>query len=61
MEVFKYLGRLLAFDNNDTQAMRENLMKAHKVWIWVSRVLQAENASPVFVAYSTKLRYRQSY
>ena len=28
VEAFKYLGRLLAFDNNDRQAMRSNLKKA---------------------------------
>ena len=45
MEVFKYLGRLIAFDNDDTQAVRGNLAKAHRVWARISRVLQAENAS----------------
>jgi hypothetical protein len=28
VEVFKYLGRLLAYDDNDTQAVRNNLKKA---------------------------------
>ena len=28
VEVFKYLGRMLAYDDNDTQAMRSNLKKA---------------------------------
>ena len=28
VEVFKYLGRLIAFDNNDIHAIRSNLMKA---------------------------------
>ena len=28
VEVFKYLGRLLAFDDNDVQAVRSNLKKA---------------------------------
>ena len=46
VEVFKYLGRLLAYDDNDTQAMRGNLKKARKSWAQVSRVLRAENASP---------------
>ena len=32
VEVFKYLGCLLAFNDNDTQAIRANLMKARKVW-----------------------------
>ncbi len=44
--VFKYLGRLLACEDNDTQAMRGNLAKARKCWAWVSRVLRAENATP---------------
>jgi hypothetical protein len=41
--VFNYLGRLLACDNNNTQAMRGNLAKAQKCWAWISRVLRAEN------------------
>jgi hypothetical protein len=32
VEVFKYLGRLLACDNNNNQAMRVNLAKARKSW-----------------------------
>ena len=31
VEVFKYLNRLLAFNDNDTQAMRGNLKKDHGV------------------------------
>jgi hypothetical protein len=46
MKVFKYLGQLLANNNNDSQAMRANLKKARKNWAQVSRVLRAENASP---------------
>ncbi len=45
VEVFKYLERLLAYDNNNSQAMRANLKKARKSWVRVSRVLRAENAS----------------
>jgi hypothetical protein len=46
-EVFKYLGRLLAYNNNNnTHAMQANLKKARKSWGQVSRVLRAENASP---------------
>jgi hypothetical protein len=37
---------LLAYDDNDSQAMRLNLKKARKSWAQVSRVLRAENASP---------------
>jgi hypothetical protein len=46
VEVFKYLGWLLAYDNNGSQAMRANLKKARKSWAQVSRVLRAENAAP---------------
>ncbi len=45
VEVFKYLGRLLAYDNNNTQAMQGNLKKACKSWGQVSCILRAENAS----------------
>ena len=45
MEVFKYLWRLIAFDTDDTQAVRGNLAKARRVWARISRVLRAENAS----------------
>ena len=45
VEVFKYHGRLIAFDNDDTQAVRGNLAKAWRVWMRISRALRAENAS----------------
>jgi hypothetical protein len=46
VEVFKYLGRLLAYDDNNTQAMGANLRKARKSWGQVSHILRAENTSP---------------
>ena len=46
VEVFKYLGRLIACDDADNQAMRSNLRKARGCWARISRVLRAENASP---------------
>jgi hypothetical protein len=46
LETFKYLGRLLAYDNNDSQAMQSNFKKARKSWARVSCLLRAENASP---------------
>ncbi len=46
MEVFKYLGKLLAYDDNDAQAVRGNLKKARGVWARLSRTIRAENASP---------------
>jgi hypothetical protein len=46
VEVFKYLGRLLAYDDNDAQAVRGNLKKTRGVWARRSRTIRAENASP---------------
>jgi hypothetical protein len=46
VEVFKYLGRLIAYDDPNNQAMRSNLRKARGCWARVSCVLWAENASP---------------
>ena len=45
VEVFKYLGCLVAFDNDDTHAVRRNLAKARRCWARISRVLWFENAS----------------
>ena len=44
MDVFKYLGRLIVIDNDDTQAVHGNLAKARRVWARISRVLRAEDA-----------------
>ncbi len=46
VEVFKYLGWSLAYDDNNTQAMGGNLKKARKSWGQVFHILRAENASP---------------
>ena len=43
MELFKYLGRLLAMDDNDVKAIRANLKKAQKCWKMLSRFPRAEN------------------
>ncbi len=32
VEVNKYLRRMMAQDNNDTQALRAQLRKAHAIW-----------------------------
>jgi hypothetical protein len=45
VEVFKYLGRLLAYNDNDAQAVRGNLKKACGIWARLSRTIRAENAS----------------
>jgi hypothetical protein len=46
VEVFKYLGRLMAMDDTDTQAIRDNLSKARKVWKRLHRLLRGENMNP---------------
>jgi hypothetical protein len=46
VEVFKYLRRLFAQDNNDIQAIRTQLRKTHTTWALVSQVLHNENVSP---------------
>ncbi len=46
VEVFKYLGRLLAQDNDDIQAIRNQMRKARCTWARVGQVLQVENVPP---------------
>jgi len=46
VEVFKYLGRLLAQDDDDAQAIRQQLRKARGVWARVGQVLRGENTRP---------------
>ena len=41
-----YLGRLLAQDDDDIQAIRAQLRKARATWARVGQVLRSENASP---------------
>ena len=45
VDVLKYLGRLLAMDDNDMQAVRHNLRKA-RVWKRISVLLRRENLPP---------------
>jgi hypothetical protein len=45
VEVFKYLGWLITYDDADTQAMRLNLRKARGCWARILHVLRAENAT----------------
>jgi hypothetical protein len=49
VEVYKYLGRMMAQDDNDIQAIHAQLQKACSTWAQVRQVLCSENASP-FVA-----------
>jgi hypothetical protein len=44
VEVFKYLGRLIAYNDTNTQAMRSNLWRARGCWARILHVLRAENA-----------------
>ena len=50
VEVFKYLGRLLAQDDDDVQAVRQQIRKARGTWARVGQVLQGENAAPRIAA-----------
>ncbi len=40
VEVFKYLGRLFAQDDDDIQAVREQIRKARGIWARVDQVLR---------------------
>ena len=50
VEVFKYLGRLLAQNDDDIQAIRAQLRKARATLARVGQVLRAENVPPCIVA-----------
>ncbi len=45
VEVFKYLGCLLAQDDDDAQAIRQQLRKAWGVWARVGQVLRGKNTA----------------
>ena len=44
--VFKYLSRLLTYDDNDIQNVRSNLKKARIFWARISQVLKGKNMFP---------------
>ncbi len=46
VEVYKYLGQMMARDNDDTQAVCAQLQKAHATWAWVRKVLWGEYTPP---------------
>jgi hypothetical protein len=46
VEVFKYLGRLLAQDDNDIQTVRAQIRKARATWSQVGQVLRSEHTPP---------------
>ncbi len=45
VKVFKYLGRMMAQDDNNVQAMRHQLHKARGTWACVGQVLMSENVT----------------
>ncbi len=46
VEVFKYLGRLLAYDDNYARTVRGNLRKAQCIWARIPHMIRSENAPP---------------
>ena len=48
--MFKYLGRLLAQDDDDIQAVRQQIRKAWGIWARVGQVLRGENTTPCVAA-----------
>ena len=46
VEVFEYLGRLLAQDDDNVQAVRQQIRKAQGTWARIGQVLRGENAAP---------------
>jgi hypothetical protein len=44
VELFKYLGWLIAYNDTNTQAMWSNLRKARGCWAPILHALRAENA-----------------
>jgi hypothetical protein len=46
VKVFKYLGRLLSQDDNDAQAILQQMRKAQGVWARVGQVLHGKNVMP---------------
>ncbi len=47
VKVYKYLGRMMAQDDDNIQAIRAQLRKACATWACVGQVLWSENASPI--------------
>jgi hypothetical protein len=54
VEEFKYLGRVIARDDCDTQAIRRNLKRARQVWGRISKVITKEEVQPKVAAFSTR-------
>ena len=43
---FKYLGRVVSYDGNDTPAVRRNIKKARLTWGQFPKVLEKEEVPP---------------
>ncbi len=50
VEVYKYLGQMMAQDDDDIQAVRSQLRKARATWARVGQVLCSENVTPSVAA-----------
>ncbi len=48
--MFKSLGHLLTQDNDDIQAVRQQIRKARGTWARVGQVLRGENVKPRIAA-----------
>jgi hypothetical protein len=46
VESFRYLGRILAQDDDDVRAVRSQIKKAQGIWSRVGQVLQKDNTPP---------------
>jgi hypothetical protein len=45
VKIFTYLGRLLAYNDDDAWAVRGSIKKAQGIWVRLSRRIRSENAS----------------
>jgi hypothetical protein len=46
VEIFRYLGRMMAQDDNNVQAVRHQMRKAWGTWARVGQVLRSKNTTP---------------
>ena len=61
LEVFKYLGHLLVFDNNDTHAIRSSLKRRDASGLGSLACFGPKIPLPMFVVCSIRQRYRRCY
>ena len=60
VELFRYLGQILAQDDNDVRAVRNQIKKARGIWARVGQVLQGDNTPPKSAPSSTRQLCRRS-